>query len=508
MPSLARKLGRALSQATFDEDYYRLAHPDVDRAIRSGGLESAYQHYLIHGRRERRTIHRNILPGAVPRYIGLVKPAEDFVSGVKIIIRKYTPGLYRFRLFRLSPLGLEKVVDLEIDGEAELNNGVGWLMWSPIEHAKGQIFVARMTRPDGEGNADLAVDFLPTDDFVYSNPEAPSQTPPLVLMSPLTQCNLNCIHCISRPTRVKARELSPEIWRTFEDLAAQHRIHHIASDYSGDIFYAQGRKTPWLDRLIALNVELRFDTHANDLTPEIVDKVLGSRLRQINFSIDSFDPDDYPNIRKGARPLPEVLANVAMFMAKRNEKRPDIAASLSLVAMRRNVSSFVRAVEFAHQHGISFVQVSHLMVFTEDMLEQSALLDLKAYREAHAAASARAKELGVDFQAPPPLTKSKPRKGHEPCTFPWAGVVVTGDGNVNACCMPGSQIGNLNEESLEEIWNGRRFRDFRALVNTPDAPKPCDSCGFFRYENSLDSYVPGLSPPLREAFFARVAAQF
>lgn len=507
MPSLARRLGRALSQATFDEQYYRLAHPDVDRAIRAGWVSSGYQHYIACGRSERRTIRRNLMPSSIPRYIGFLNSSEDYLSGVKIIVRENKDAIYRFRLFRVGVLGLEKVVDLEVDSEAELYNGAGFLMWSPIEQSKGQLFLARVTRLDDERKGGVKVDFLLTDLLVYSSPEAKTATPPLMLMSSVTQCNLNCIHCISRPTRVRARELSPEVWRSFEDLAKRKKIDHIASDYSGDIFYAQGRKTPWLDRLISLDVELRFDTHANDLTPELAEQVLRSRLAQINFSIDSFDPEDYPNIRKGARPLPEVLANVAMFMRKRNELRPTLHTSLSLVAMRRNIGTLSKAIDFASENGINFVQMSHLMVFTPDMLEQSALLDVKAYREAYEAADVYARERGVVFQAPPPPTKRKARKGHEPCAFPWAGVVVTGDGNVNACCMPGSTIGNLNEATLPEIWNGTRMRDFRSRVNTSDPPSPCDACGFFRYENGFDSYVPGLSQPERDAFAQRVIAQ-
>ena len=86
--------------------------------------------------------------------------------------------------------------------------------------------------------------------------------------------------------------------------------------------------------------------------------------------------------------------------------------------------------------------------------------------------------------------------------------MVTGDGDVNACCMPGSVVGNLNKEPLEAIWNGPRMRAFRARVNTSDPPSPCGECGFYRHENNFESYVPGLSKTEREAFVAQVLAQF
>ena len=71
-------------------------------------------------------------------------------------------------------------------------------------------------------------------------------------MSPPTQCNLNCIQCISRHTRTDVRELSPEVWATIKEMAKRGEALHMCADYSGDIFFAQGRKAPWLDKLLGL----------------------------------------------------------------------------------------------------------------------------------------------------------------------------------------------------------------------------------------------------------------
>jgi radical SAM protein with 4Fe4S-binding SPASM domain len=192
----------------------------------------------------------------------------------------------------------------------------------------------------------------------------------------------------------------------------------------------------------------------------------------------------------------------------RNRRRPSLRTTLSLVLMRRNLSSMIPAIDFAALHGIDSVSCVHMMAFTADMAEESALLDLRAYRAAYDAALAHAHAKGVYFAAPAPIAKSKPRKGHAPCEFPWKGTMVTGDGDVHACCMPGSVVGNLSEASLIEIWNGPRMQAFRAAVNTRNPPPPCSECGVYRHENNYESYVPGLSKTEREAFAARVSAQF
>jgi SAM-dependent methyltransferase len=49
------------TEAGFDEGDYLLANPDVATAVRSGSFESGWQHFLLHGRDERRVQRRSSL---------------------------------------------------------------------------------------------------------------------------------------------------------------------------------------------------------------------------------------------------------------------------------------------------------------------------------------------------------------------------------------------------------------------------------------------------------------
>ena len=40
------------------------------------------------------------------------------------------------------------------------------------------------------------------------------------------------------------------------------------------------------------------------------------------------------------------------------------------------------------------------------------------------------------------------------CHYPWTWLMVTSDGNVRPCCFATGILGNLEEQSMEEIWNG------------------------------------------------------
>ncbi len=500
----------AFARAMFDEQDYRLMHPDVEHAINEGIVASGYQHFRDYGRAVGWTARTWLRPDVLlPQTVVIFKGADDYLSGIKIKCIDREAVNYQLDVHRVGAKGVEKVARVAFDRESEIDRGLGCIMWKPIPRARGKLFVIRLMRLDDKGNPAGLADFRLSgaDAQVFSAPTSKFAAPPLLGFSPVTQCNLNCIHCISRSSRKKVSEFSDEWWRQIEDLRASNQLYQIGGDYSGDLLYAQGKPKGWLDRMIALNVGMQITTHANNLTFEIADKLIKSKLQAILFSIDSFDPEEYRGIRKGALPLDQVLFNIAQFMRMRNSRRPSLKTSLSMVLMRRNLNQLIPAIDFAAEHGIEVVSWAHLMVFTPDMVEESLMLDVRGYRAAYEAAMEHARKKGVAFWAPTPLLTLKPRKGHLPCPVPWSGAIVTGDGDVRACCMPESVVGNLNEQSLKQIWNGERMQAFRAAVNTPDPPSPCKVCGIYRHENNFETFVPGLSKAEREAFAARVMAQ-
>jgi radical SAM protein with 4Fe4S-binding SPASM domain len=77
---------------------------------------------------------------------------------------------------------------------------------------------------------------------------------------------------------------------------------------------------------------------------------------------------------------------------------------------------------------------------------------------------------------------------------------VLGNGDVLACCVPGLKMGNLHENTMEEIWNGPRYQELRRSVNSANPPPSCKTCPIIRDTNDRDSYM------IHEAK-ARMAAQ-
>src|SRR4029077_3541469 len=122
--------------------------------------------------------------------------------------------------------------------------------------------------------------------------------------------------------------------------------------------------------IIAMNARFRMDTNAVCLDDDITDLLLPSKMYEINFSIDSMDPEVYLKIRRGSLPLNQVLGKIERFMARKREARKDIHTIMTFVLMRSNAYTIKPPLTFARNNGIDFVNVVPMLAFTEDMVDE------------------------------------------------------------------------------------------------------------------------------------------
>ena len=365
------------------------------------------------------------------------------------------------------------------------------LYWESLEMSKGRFFFlhARLSR-EGMWQSVSAAPRLLEAKLIHSQPQAYVPLPQALLFSPISQCNLNCTHCISRPTRSKLRIATEATWDAVQKITRGKDFVHLATDYSGDILFDERRYPGTLARIITLDAKFRIDTHANNLDDDIVDMLLESKLWEINFSLDSMDPDVYRSIRRGSIPLADVLAKIARFMSRKRATQKEIHTIISFVLMRSNAATIKPALAFARENGIDHVSVIPMLAFTEDMLDEIFVWDKIAFAQLYEELMTEAARLGVALAIQPPVQRWREEDIHAPCEVPWGTLAITGNGDVMACCMPGTVVGNLNEESLDEIWSGTRFADFRMRVNTPNPPASCRNSGMARVNSNRRAYAP------------------
>ncbi len=64
------------------------------------------------------------------------------------------------------------------------------------------------------------------------------------------------------------------------------------------------------------------------------------------------------------------------------------------------------------------------------------------------------------------------------CSMATNYVKIEPNGEVYPCCRGPRELlmGNVNEQSMAEIWNGEQYREFRRRMNRKDYPEVCSTC--------------------------------
>jgi len=85
------------------------------------------------------------------------------------------------------------------------------------------------------------------------------------------------------------------------------------------------------------------------------------------------------------------------------------------------------------------------------------------------------------------------------CSLAASYVKIEPDGRVFPCCRGPRELemGNVNEQSLEEIWNNDKYRAFRRRMHARDYPDVCRTCDLLIANPHFDRrWVEQQAPPV------------
>lgn len=72
------------------------------------------------------------------------------------------------------------------------------------------------------------------------------------------------------------------------------------------------------------------------------------------------------------------------------------------------------------------------------------------------------------------------------CRFPWLWMMVTSDGQARPCCHATGNIGNVNEASIDEIWNGEKIVTTRESILRNEIPAICTAAACKFVQNMIN----------------------
>jgi MoaA/NifB/PqqE/SkfB family radical SAM enzyme len=319
--------------------------------------------------------------------------------------------------------------------------------------------------------------------------------PPLprsLYLETTSRCNSLCETCIlTFGGREPAKDLA---WPEFRTIVDQFPVL--------DRVLLHGIGEPLLNRdLPRMIVHLKergatvlFNSNAITLGVGLGRALVDAGLDELRVSLDATTPETYTRVR-GVDAFAKVVTNLERFAETKREagvSHPRV--SLWFTALHDNIEEIPGLVPLARRVESAGIHLQRLVYNGLGLAtaEQSLFGRLRE-REAAVlrATEAAAAAAGIAFDASgaaTPEVSLTPTDADRPwsaCRRPWSLVYVTVHGNVLPCCIApfitqhydGIILGNLYRQSLEEVWWGGRYLEFRSAIQTAEPPEPCRGCG-------------------------------
>lgn len=285
-----------------------------------------------------------------------------------------------------------------------------------------------------------------------------------ISIEPTTACNLRCPECpsglraFSRPTG----NLRSDFFRkTIDDL---HR------DLSFLIFYFQGEpyiNPDFLDMVQYASqrgIYTITSTNGHFLNEENARKTIESGLDRLIISVDGSTQEVYEQYRKSGK-LEVVLQgarNLVKWKKELKSKTPHLI--FQFLVVRPNEHQIPEIYKLAKEIGIDEVRLKTAQIY--DYAQGNPLIPnqdrYSRYRK-QADGSYRIKNQLLNH-----------------CWKLWHACVITWDGVVVPCCFDKDaqyRMGNLQEQSLREVWQQQPYREFRQqLMKGRDKIDICTNC--------------------------------
>jgi MoaA/NifB/PqqE/SkfB family radical SAM enzyme len=333
------------------------------------------------------------------------------------------------------------------------------------------------------------------------------------------RCNLRCQMCaISYDVAARVKDNRPPFFEP--DLFA--RLRPIFPSLVRAYLFGLGEPTlnkhlpDYIAELTSLGVEVWFNTNATLIDEEKAEAIAKAGAECITVSIDGATAATYETIRRGAK-FDACLRGIrALVDAGRKYGRPRV--NLSIVAMASNIAELPAMVELCAELGAYGVHVEPLYMQADsvDLVQNYDRENLGIVGAARASqlfddAVARADDLGLDFTSRflgersefDYVARASSERRDWLCSEPWSSIWVTSGGDVRTCCINGVAFGNLWKNSIDEIWNGQTWRDFRAQHARREPAVGCGVCmangrernsAYFRTVERV-TYRPMFDPP-------------
>lgn len=309
--------------------------------------------------------------------------------------------------------------------------------------------------------------------------------PRVIGIEPTNRCNLNCIMCARRYWNEENNKAGDMTMELFKDkilpfLSGREKVilQCFGEPLLAKYFFEMLNECKKKGCRVSLNTNgLLLEKYARRLV-ELETDYIGISIDGIK-SFKNIRGVEIDSIAEGIKEL--------NFIKHELKKRLPIL-NIDVVAMEQNVSELPELVDFAANLKIEHITVTHAVIHSKELINQSLFLHLGKANRYFFEARRKAKKLKIKLNLP--SLKMTTRF----CLQPFELMFIKWNGDVVACCSNtiyeenSLMLGNLNESFLPQLWNSHRMRRIRmAQFRLRKLPEFCKSCAI--RVNYLDSHI-------------------
>lgn len=302
--------------------------------------------------------------------------------------------------------------------------------------------------------------------------------PNSVTIETTLRCNLRCIHCISSIRRQNINaDMPPDMLKKIWPLVEQ--AEYLSLSNQGEFFCTKNYLAIFRS-LRDMGKKISVATNGSLIDDKIIEEVIFAGLEFVYLSLDGVDKATHESFRTGSdfKKLMAIIRNLCERKKESGHTVPHIG--LLFVARRGNIEQLPAFVDMANQLGIDTLDVLHLFVFDRKQEQESLYHHQELSDRCFLEARERNRNSSLDLRLPG-LFFEDAKHGHKrfrKCMFLQDTVIIGAQGEVFPCCDWRMQIGDLREESFDEIWNSERYRRLRKTANSRNPQEICANCAY------------------------------
>ncbi len=283
-------------------------------------------------------------------------------------------------------------------------------------------------------------------------------------IEPTTACNLGCPECPSglkqftRPTGKLDLELHKEMLNQ-----VKKSVFYINYYFQGEPFL-HPQFLDLIQEAKKARIYTATSTNAHFISKEKAIEIVKSGLDRLIISIDGLTQETYEQYRVHGHLEKVIEGSKHLVEAKEqlNSKTPHLI--FQFLAVKPNEHEIPAVFSLAKELGIDEVRIKTAQFY--DFENGNSLMPQNEKYSRYKRTSSGKYKL-------------KGNPGNH-CWRMWSGSVFTWDGKVVPCCFDKDAqhtIGTLNEQSFQEIWNSKKYREFRkAILSNRKEIDICSNC--------------------------------